>query len=103
MGVELGRRIADALRKSSMNQKDLAARICVTEQAMSRYISGTRDPKPEVIANIATALHTTSDYLLGIENTDFDYPNTCKLIARNSRKLTPEEKKELISAIMGVQ
>ena len=35
---------------------------------MSRYISGARDPNPKVIANIATALHTTSDYLLGIEN-----------------------------------
>ena len=102
MGKELGRRISDALKKSGMNQKELAARICITEQAMSRYISGTRDPKPDTLANMATALHTTSDFLLGIENTDFDCPNTCQLIARNSGKLSPEEKRELISAIMGV-
>ena len=33
---------------------------------MSRYISGDRIPKGPTIVNIANALHTTSDYLLGI-------------------------------------
>lgn len=34
-------------------------------------LSNTDYPKPEMIANIATALHTTSDYLLGIEKDNF--------------------------------
>ena len=68
---------------------------------MSRYISGDRDPRPETIANIATALHTTSDYLLGIENEEFSHPQVRRLIARNASKMTEKEKKELIDALFG--
>lgn len=35
--------------------------------SMSRYIRGHRTPKGTVISNIANALHTTTDYLLGLE------------------------------------
>lgn len=101
MGKELGQRILSAIRLRGISQKELAATIGVTEGVISRYVSGERDPKPEMIANIATALHTTSDYLLGIENDDFDYPRVRRLIARNSSSMTELEKKELINALFG--
>nr|WP_325213768.1 helix-turn-helix transcriptional regulator [uncultured Oscillibacter sp.] len=101
MSCELGRRIADLLRNKGMQQRELAERIGLTEATMSRYISGERDPKPEVIANIATALHTTSDYLLGIESGEFDFPRIQRMIARNASGLSAQEKKELISALFG--
>ena len=101
MGKNLGQRIAEALRKANFTQKELAEKIGVTETVMSRYISGDRDPKPETIANIATALHTTSDYLLGIENEEFSHPQVRRLIARNASKMTEKEKKELIDALFG--
>ena len=101
MSRELGRRIADLLRGKGMQQRELAERIGLTEATMSRYISGERDPKPEVIANIATALHTTSDYLLGIETDEFDFPRVQRMIARNASVLSAQEKKELISALFG--
>ncbi len=82
-------------------QKELAERICVTEATMSRYISGEREPKSEVLANIAVELHTTSDYLLGIESDEFYFPMIRDMIARNASKLTNQEKKELISALFG--
>ena len=63
----LGGRIADLLKKSGLTQRELADKVGVTEVSMSRYISGDRTPKGPVIANIANALHTTSDYLLGTE------------------------------------
>ena len=75
--------------------------IGITETALSRYIAGSRDPKPEVIANIATALHTTSDFLLGIENDDFNLHHVRRMIARNASKMTEQEKKELIDALFG--
>lgn len=101
MGRELGRRISDLLRSKGMQQRELAECIGLTEATMSRYISGERDPKPEVIANIATALHTTSDYLLGIEPDEFDFPRVQRMIARNASILSAQEKKELISALFG--
>ena len=101
MGKELGLRITESLQKRGMTQRELAVRIGVAETVISRYISGDRDPKPEVLANIATALSTTSDYLLGIENGEFSFPGIKRIIARNSGNLTAQEKKELINAIFG--
>ncbi len=101
MGKNLGLRIMDTLQKRGMTQKELASRIGVTEAVISRYISGDRDPKPEALANIATALSTTSDYLLGIEKEEFDHPRIRRMIARNASKMTEKERKELIDALFG--
>ncbi len=101
MGKDLGLRIADALQQRGMTQRDLAARVGVTEGVISRYVSGDRDPKPEMLANIATATQTTSDYLLGIERDEFDQPRICRLIARNASAMTEQEKKQLIDALFG--
>ena len=87
MGKELGQRILSAIRIRGISQKELAATIGVTEGVISRYVSGERDPKPEMIANIATALHTTSDYLLGIEKDDF--PGYLSMVAFNVKKFEP--------------
>ena len=101
MGKELGMRISQLLRTRNIQQKELAEQIGITETAISRYIAGTREPKPEVIANIAIALHTTSDYLLGIENNDFNFHQVRRIIARNSSSMTEQEKKALINALFG--
>ncbi len=101
MSKELGDRIAVALAERNETQKALAARIGLTEAVVSRYISGEREPKPEILANIATALHTTSDYLLGIEQDGFDFPQIQRMIARNANEMTQQEKKALITALFG--
>ena len=99
----LGSRIAESLRNQNMKQKELAMRIGVTETVISRYISGDREPKPEVLANIATALQVTSDYLLGTEqegDIDSDYPKIVRLIARNAAAMTAEQKRNIITALL---
>ena len=96
MGKALGKRISEMLQEQGIQQKELAERI-----AMSRYINGTREPKPDVIANMATALHTTSDYLLGIKNDDLEYHQVRRMIARNASSMTKEEKMALISVLFG--
>ncbi len=101
MGKELGQRILSAIRMKGISQKELASIVGVTEGVISRYVSGEREPKPDMIANIATALHTTSDYLLGIEKDDFDYPRIRRMIARNASSMTESEKKGLINALFG--
>ena len=101
MGKQLGQRILQAIRAKGITQRELAMTIGLTEAVISRYISGERDPKPEVLANIATALHTTSDYLLGIENNEFDQPRIRRLLARNASSMSDAEKRELINALFG--
>ena len=101
MSKDLGNRIAEMLSKRGITQKELASTIGVTEAVISRYVSGERDPKPETIANIATALRTTSDYLLSIENEEFDHARIRRIIARNASQMTQQEKKDLIDALFG--
>ena len=97
--MEIGKRIERLLEKNNISQRDLASRIGLDESIISRIIKGERTPKSDVLANIATALHTTSDYLLGIENEDFDSNKIIRLIARNASKMSDKEKKELINAL----
>lgn len=101
MGKDLGLRITSILQKRGLTQKELSERVGVTQTVMSRYISGDRDPKPDMVANIATALHTTSDFLLGIENEEFNHSRVRRIIARNASLMTEQEKKELIDALFG--
>ncbi|MBR4395674.1 MAG: helix-turn-helix transcriptional regulator [Eubacteriaceae bacterium] len=101
MSKEMGIRISDMLEKRNMSQRKLADRIKITEQQLSRYISGDREPKPEIIANMATALQTTSDYLLGLEDGEFNFNQVRRLIARNASDMSDDEKRELMDAIFG--
>ena len=96
-------RLTGLLKEKGVSQKELAELVGVTEASISRYMNSERIPKSEIIANIATALHTTSDYLLGTEeegNIDTDYPKIVRLIARNSPNMTKEQKSNIIKALL---
>ena len=105
MNGTLGGRIAELLSQLNMTQRELAEKVDVTEVSMSRYIKGDRVPKGPVIANIATVLHTTTDYLLNgnsSESGDFEseYYMIHRLIAKNVSKMTSKQKRELINALL---
>jgi transcriptional regulator with XRE-family HTH domain len=100
--TNLGGRISDLLQKHGLTQRELAEKVGVTEVSMSRYISGDRTPKGPIIANIALALHTTSDYLLGQEadeDSELEYYRTQRAIARNAKKWTQKQKADLVNAL----
>lgn len=102
MNQILGLRISELLSKNGMSQRELAEKVGVTEVSMSRYISGDRTPKGPIIANIAKALHTTSDYLLGHESeedSELVYYQTQRAIARNASKWTQKQKADLVNAL----
>jgi transcriptional regulator with XRE-family HTH domain len=101
MSKDMGIRITEMLDKRSMTQRKLAERIQISEQQLSRYISGDREPRPETIANMATALQTTSDFLLGLEDGEFNFNKVRRLIARNASKMSDEKKRELMDALFG--
>lgn len=49
-----------------MSQEELAYRIGTTQSQVSRYERGVNDFTGEVLAKLAHALNTTTDYILGI-------------------------------------
>lgn len=101
MSKELGEKLLGLMKKRGISQRQLADRLNTTEASLSRYVNGEREPKADMLANIATALNTTSDYLLGIEKDDFDFPKLERILARNSSRMSDQEKRALITALFG--
>lgn len=98
----MGERLTALLKEQRMTQKQLAELIGVTEATVSRYMTGDRTPKSRILANMATALHTTSDYLLGKEpegDLEKDFPTIQRLIARNASAMSMTQRKELMNAL----
>ncbi len=96
-------RLTELLKERGVSQKELAELVGVTEASISRYMNSDRIPKAEIIANIATALQTTSDYLLGTEeegDLETEYPRIVRLIARNSANMSKEQKTAIIKALL---
>lgn len=63
-------RLRDMRIQAGITQKGLASAVGITERSIQNYELGTRKPNNmEVVQKIADALHTTTEYLLGSEET----------------------------------
>ena len=91
------------LKARNMTQKELAKKAEVTEAAMSHYVKGDRTPRSSVLARIAMALDTTSEYLMeGVPQNYVDEIGYAKrLIARNVNQMSNAEKREILSILLG--
>lgn len=61
----IGKRIKKARKKLGLTQEELANRAQISRSSVANYESGLREPKGTILVNIATALNTTTDFLLG--------------------------------------
>ncbi len=97
----IGGRILQLMKKCNYTQKELAGMVGVTESAMSRYLNNEREPKLEVIANLATALNTTSDYIIRGRESAEDFADVYRLVARSTCQMTESEKMRLVRLLIG--
>lgn len=65
-------RIRDLRKELDMSQEDLALRLLVKRQAISKYELGQLDLDTETIRRLCDIFHVTADYLLGFS--DFPAP-----------------------------
>lgn len=102
MAREITNKITNLLSRHGMSQKELAIATGITESAISHYVKGDRVPRGVNLMKIAKALDTTTDYLLGNEDSDLekDLKIAKTLIARNAAQMSKEEKMELVSILM---
>ena len=100
MSLELGRRIAEGIKRNNMTQRELAEKIFVAEASMSRYIKGEREPKPDVLADIARELNTSVDYLLGMETAGYNHLQILQIITENARHMTNMQKRDIVLALL---
>lgn len=86
------------MRRQNISQRDLAKMSGVTEAAMSRYVSGARQPKAETLANMAVALHVTSADLLGMEPPS-EIDGIYRLVARNAAAIPHDMRLKLMQIL----
>lgn len=92
-------RVKELMAKQNLTQKKLSSLCGITEVAFSRYITEERTPRSDTLANIANALHTSCDYLLGNDNAcGFDQLSI--LLANSKDDLTLNQKKQLTEILM---
>lgn len=90
-------RLKKRMKELNISQRRLSLMTGISEASICKYVSGARTPHIEIIGKLATALNTTSDYLLGINEKENDHYSLLeKCIEENKEFLTMEEKMSLI-------
>lgn len=59
------RRLTELMEEKDLTQIELANQVGITNVTISRYLSGERKPRIEIVTKLAEVLNTTVDYLLG--------------------------------------
>ena len=63
-GVKMGRFLAAKRKEAKMTQQQLAERLHVSFQAVSKWESGATYPSLETLHDLAVALHVSADDIL---------------------------------------
>ena len=80
--VEIGKRIAESRRSAGFTQEELANRLGVTPQALSKWEKGASSPDLEMLTSLCDILEVSADYLVGKKN---------KTIVENGNLLQQDE------------
>ncbi len=62
-----GARIKEKREEVGISQKELAEKVGVSPSAINQYEAGSKTPSTDILKEIALALSTEADYLLGIK------------------------------------
>lgn len=93
------KKLKELMNSRNINQRDLANAIQINESAMSRYISGERKPRIDILTKIARFFNVSIEELMDEPIEGKDFLELRGLVARSSSKLTNEEIKELLSIL----
>ena len=70
--MTIGERIKELRKKNDLTQEKLAANLCVSYQAVSKWECGLSSPDLSLIGPLTKLLHVSADELLGLKNDDID-------------------------------
>lgn len=70
MVVKTAERIKELREKNNYTQSELARRMSITRSSVNAWEMGISIPSTEKIVELSLLLHTTSDYLLGLDTNE---------------------------------
>ena len=68
MVIKTAEKIKELREKNYLTQSELARRLNITRSSVNAWEMGISIPSTEKIVELSLILHTTSDYLLGLDN-----------------------------------
>lgn len=60
-------RLKEARKAKDLTQKEMASRLCLSQQAYAKYEVGTAKPNSDTLTQIAEILGVSVDYLLAVD------------------------------------
>ena len=70
MIVQTAERIRELREKNDMTQSELAKRLSITRSSVNAWEMSLSIPSSKILPELCKVLHTTSDYLLGMDDTE---------------------------------
>ena len=70
MIVQTADRIRELREKNDMTQSELAKRLSITRSSVNAWEMSLSIPSSKILPELCKVLHTTSDYLLGMDDTE---------------------------------
>lgn len=93
--MNIGSKITTARQQCGMTQSELADKMCVTRQTVSRWEAGTAFPDVEKVAHIAKLLGVSCDYLL-----DDTYEAGNLLEIKEEKRMQQQESNNCITELL---
>lgn len=99
----LAERLKSLRLEAKLSQKELSKELNISQQIITFYEQGKRNPKRETLEKFANFFNVSTDYLLG--NTDIKNPEETisdvdMLFRRTSKDLTPEQQEVFKQELM---
>lgn len=99
--MDLNDKIKMLMKAQNLTQKELALKANITEASMSKYISGDRTPRLDVVVKIAKALDVSVDDLAETKgNHGNAFTEMSAALARCKQQLSEDDKKKLIKFLL---
>ena len=98
--MEFNERLSNLLNESGISQRELAKEINIDEAALSKYVSGVRKPRMDILVNIAKVLAVSVEYLATGNNRNEDFNTVKNLVCRNISTMSDSQKLELVEIIL---
>ena len=84
MIVQTADRIRELREKNDMTQSELAKRLSITRSSVNAWEMSLSIPSSKILPELCKVLHTTSDYLLGMDDTE---PLSLKYYSDDEREI----------------
>ena len=85
--MNLSDKIVELRKKNGFSQEDLADKLQVSRQAVSRWEQGTADPSSSSILELSKLFNVTTDYLLNDYYSDEDLPKIKEIRKDNLQQI----------------